>query len=101
MTPMERTSWNKILTLSASFGIPLFSLTAWGIINGTHLVDKVDNMFTRQTEYQISTSNHFDALDRKIDNINHRLDTVTNKQARFGFFTQKIVNGKRIFTPVN
>ena len=98
---MSGISWNKIIAVSASFGIPLFSLAAWGIINGTHLVDKVDNMFIRQTEYQISTNSHFDAIDRKIDNINHRLDTVTNKQARFGFYTQKVVNGKRIFTPVN
>ena len=97
MSPVERTSWNKIIALCGSIGIPLISVAVWLIVSGTRLVDKVDSI----SNGQIKTDARMDLLDNKIDRLIHRVDTLATRVDREGMFTQRWINGKLVFIPVN
>ena len=96
MSPVERTSWNKIVALCVSIGVPLISVACWLIIAGTHLVDKVNAIGTNQ----IKTNARLDLLDNKIDRMSHRIDTLANRQDKEGMYYQRWINGRLVFIPV-
>ena len=87
MTPVNGISWNKVMTLSASFGIPLLSIGYWFVVQGTHLVDKVDLISIKQ----IQTDAHIDIISMKLDRLSNRVDTIASKQNKFGLYTQNIL----------
>ncbi|HXP51159.1 MAG TPA: hypothetical protein VN922_14470 [Bacteroidia bacterium] len=95
MSPIDRTSWNKILALCGSIGVPLISVAIWLIVAGTHLVDKVDLIGANQ----IKTDARLDLLDNKIDRLSHRVDTLANRIDKEGLFQQRYINGKLVFIP--
>lgn len=90
-------SWNRLLGLLSSIGIPLFSAAVWLIITITNLSNNVHSISEKQTR----TDARLDLLGNKLDRLNDRLDTLAFRQKMTGMFTQKIVDGHRVFVPVN
>lgn len=88
---------NRLLGHAGTFGIPAISAAIWLIITITNLSDKIQTMSEKQTK----TEARMDLIDNKLNRINDRLDTLAFRQRMTGMFTQKIVNGQRVFVPVN
>lgn len=104
MAPTERTSWSKVIALCSSIGVPLISVGCWVIIQGTHLVDKVDNISTHQ---QIQDAD-IKGIWEEIKTLHRQVDTISLHQHDFQFIYQKQigaaviekkVNGKLVFIP--
>lgn len=97
MASNSNISWNRVFGVASTFGVPVISACIWLVMTITSLKDTVNIMSEKQTR----TEARMDLMDLKLDRINSRLDTLALRQKMTGMFTQKIVNGQRVFVPVN
>ncbi len=75
--PTIHLTWSMIITLCSSFIFPALGLLFTGIIFGTRLIDKVENISNRVDV--ISTRQ--DRADEKLNHINSKVDTIERRQA--------------------
>lgn len=101
-------SWNKIIAVGASFGIPLVSILSWLLVYGTKLVDKVDNIQTVQVSQGNDIKeikNFIYGLSRRVDTLQHHIELQDVKYSNgdskaSSLFTEKYVNGHLTIIPV-
>ena len=72
MTEKTSLSWEKVLTIAGGVAIPLASIFFWLITSGTHLVDKVEEISTKQTEQE----HKIESINSKLDHVSSRVDTL-------------------------
>lgn len=89
MGAVERTSWNKIIVICSTIGIPLVSVLCWLIVQGTHVVDDVHSIVIHQTEQDLNFATFKNEIKDELKGIHKQVDTLILHQTVSQFIYQK------------
>lgn len=83
---VAKMNWIKMFSVCSSIAVPLLSILYWLTVNGTHLVDKVDSIGTKQVEQGVDIKE----LKASLSMLSIRVDTIGQRQKEFDYrFSKK------------